>query len=57
MNLKKLCAEDIIKLSASISLIIIDKFNIDEINTIKNILFTINGNLSGYCTQFLINKK
>lgn len=57
MKMKKLCPEDIIKLSTSISLLLIEKFDMDEINTIKNILCSVNANLSAYCTQYYINKK
>jgi len=57
MKIKKIRAEDIIKLSSSISLILIEKFEFDDLNTIKNLLSAINCNLACYCTQYLINKK
>lgn len=57
MKLKNLCPEDIITLSTSISLLLTEKFNDDDLVIIKNLLCSITNNLSTYQTQKLICDK
>ena len=58
MNIKCLKPQDVIKLSSSISLILIEKFDENELNTIKNLLCQVSNNISCYNTQKIIyNKK
>ena len=57
MNLKNLSPVDIVKLSTSISLILLEKFDDNEICIIKNLLSAINTNLSTFQTQKCILEK
>ena len=57
MNFKKIPPENIIKLSASISLVLADKFDIEELAVIKNILNSVANNISAYCAQFYVYDK
>ena len=57
MKLKDLCPEDIIKLSSSISLLLIEKFTEDDLLIIKNLLCTITNNIASYQTQKIICDK
>lgn len=56
MDLKNFCPENIIKLSASVSLVLIDKYDLEELNVIKNILCSVSNNISSYQSQCYINK-
>lgn len=51
MDFKCLCPEDFIKLSASISLILTEKFDDENLDVIKNLLYSIAGNISSFCSQ------
>jgi len=51
MDFKCLCPEDFIKLSTSISLFLTEKFDEDSLEVIKNLLCSIAGNISSYCSQ------
>lgn len=57
MDFKKICPSDIIKLSSSISLILIDRFDTEELSIIKNILCDITNNISSYLSQCYIYEK
>ncbi|MGN1223286.1 MAG: hypothetical protein ACI4T1_04070 [Christensenellales bacterium] len=58
MNIKKICPENIIKLSATISLLIIERLDDDEIHVVRNLLYSIANNISTYQGQCSIyNKK
>lgn len=57
MDFKCLSPEEVIKLSASISLILTEKYESEELNIIKNLLCAITNNLSSFLTQeFYFNK-
>ena len=51
MDFKCLTPENFIKLSASISLLLTEKFDEDSLEVIKNLLYSIAGNISNFCTQ------
>ena len=57
MNCKKIPPENIIKLSASISLILVEKFDQEELNVIKNVLCAVANNISSYQGQYYIYEK
>ncbi len=57
MNCKSLSPEDIIKLSSSISLILTQKFDQDELVVIKNILCSVANNISAFQGQYYIYEK
>ena len=57
MNCKKIPPENIIKLSASISLILVEKFDQEELNVIKNVLCAVANNISSYQNQHYIYEK
>lgn len=57
MDCKKIPPDNIIKLSASISLILVDKFDQDELSVIKNLLYSIANNISAYQGQFFVFDK
>lgn len=57
MDLKNICPETIIKISASISLILVDRYDNDELNVVKNILCSVSNNISSYQSQCYINKE
>jgi len=56
MNFKNLCPEDIIKISSSISLLLINEFDTVELAIIKNILNAITCNIGCYQTQEILHK-
>jgi len=51
MDFKYLKPEEFIKLSASISLLLTEKFDEDSLDVIKNLLYSIANNISNYCSQ------
>lgn len=57
MYFKCLCPEDFIKLSASISLLLTEKFDEENLEVIKNLLYSIASNISNFCTQKNMHKK
>ena len=57
MNFKCLKPEELIKLSTSITLLLTEKFNCDDLNTIKNILCSVTNNLSSFLSQKVFNDK
>lgn len=57
MNCKKIPPENIIKLSATISLILVEKFDADELNVIKNLMCSVANNISSYLAQEYIFEK
>ncbi|MGN1207870.1 MAG: hypothetical protein ACI4TI_00175 [Christensenellales bacterium] len=57
MDCKKIPPENIIKLSASISLILVEKFDQDELSVIKNILYAVANNISAYSSQCFVYDK
>ena len=57
MNLKCLCPEDLIKLATSISLILTEKFDEENLEIIKNLLCLITSNISSFCTQKNVYRK
>lgn len=57
MDCKKLSPENVIKLSASISLILVDKFDQEELVVIKNLLHAVANNISSYQGQCYIFEK
>ncbi|MBE5745727.1 MAG: hypothetical protein E7359_00345 [Clostridiales bacterium] len=57
MKFKNLCPEEILSLSFSLTMFLIEKFDNDNLITIKNILCAITNNLSTYQTQQIICDK
>ena len=57
MDLKKICPENIIKISSSISLILTDRYDHEELNVIKNILCSVSNNISAYQSQCYIYRE
>jgi len=57
MDCKKISPENVIKLSASISLILVDKFDQEELVVIKNLLHAVANNISSYQGQCYVYEK
>ena len=57
MNFKCLSPKDFIKLSSAISLLLVEKFDEENLDVIKNLLFSIGNNISNYCNQNNFCKK
>ena len=57
MDFKKLSPENVIKLSASISLILVEKFDQEELAVIKNLLHAVANNISTYQGQCYVYEK
>ena len=57
MNLNNLSPCDVLKVSTSVTLLLIEKFNEQELEILKNLLSSICCNLSTFNTQCYINKK
>lgn len=56
MNIKKIPPQNLIKISASISLLLVEKYNQEELNVIKNILYSVANNISTYQGQYNVYK-
>lgn len=57
MKFKDICPDDLLKLSVSISLLLTEKFDNDDICVIKNLICSVANNLSTYQTQELLCQK
>lgn len=57
MKFKDISPCELLKIATSVSLLLIEKFDEDELNTLKNLMSLICCNLSSCQTQKYINRK